>query len=159
MVSKKARKMKAKKARFAQAEKPTPVPPKGKRTFKHGLEVPKNWKDIKRIDDSAGNTRWQDAVEKEVAALIMHNCFDFKTPDYKLTPDYQYCRLHLVYDIKNDLTYKARLVCNGSQVDSRGLSTRATVMKSITVRLLDLIADVLGLQVYVVTLAMLSYKQ
>ncbi len=132
---------------MAQAKKPIPVPPKGKRTFKHGLEVPKNWKDIKRIDDSAGNTRWQNAVEKEVAALIMHNCFDFKTPDFKPTTDYQYCRLHLVYDIKNDLTYKARLVCNGSQVDPRGLSTRATVVKSISVRLLDLIADALGLQV------------
>ena len=80
-------------------------------------------------------------------ALIMHNCFDFKTPDFKPTTDYQYCRLHLVYDIKNDLTYKARLVCNGSQVDPRGLSTRATVVKSISVRLLDLIADALGLQV------------
>ena len=147
VVSKKARRQQAKRARRAQAEKPIPVPPKGKRTFKHGLEVPKNWKDIKRIDDAAGNTRWQDAVEKEVAALIMHKCFDFKTPDYKPTTDYQFCRLHLVYDIKNDLTYKARLVCNGSHVDPRGLSTRATVVKSISVRLLDLIADELGLQV------------
>ena len=45
-VSKKARQTKAKKARLAQAKKPIPVPPKGKRTFKHGLEVPKNWRDI-----------------------------------------------------------------------------------------------------------------
>ena len=73
------------------------------------------------MNDAAGNTRWQDAVEKEVAALIMHKCFDFKTPDYKPPTDYKFCRLHLVYDIKNDLTYKARLVCNGSQVDPRGL--------------------------------------
>ena len=143
VVSKKARRHVVKRARRAQAGKPIPVPPKGKRTFKHGLEVPKNWKDIKRIDDAAGNTRWQDAVEKEVAALIMHKCFDFKTPDYKPPTDYQFCRLHLVYDIKNDLTYKARLVCNGSQVDPRGLSTRATVVKSISVRILDLIADAL----------------
>ena len=63
---------------------------KGKITFKHGLEVPKNWKDIKRMNDAAGNTRWQDAVEKEVAALIMHKCFDFKTPDYKPPTDYQF---------------------------------------------------------------------
>ena len=52
-----------------------------------------------------------------------------------------------MYDIKNDLTYKARLVCNRSQVDPRGLSTRATIVKSISVRLLDLIADALGLRV------------
>ena len=46
-VSKKVRQMKSKKPRLAQTNKPIPVPPKGKRTFKHGLEVPKNWKDIR----------------------------------------------------------------------------------------------------------------
>ena len=52
-----------------------------------------------------------------------------------------------MYDIKPDLTYKARLVCDGSRVDPRGLSTRATVVKGISVRLLDLIADSQNLQV------------
>ena len=104
MVSKKSRQNKAKKERLAHAEKRIPLPTKGKRNFKHGLKVPKNWKDIKRIDGSAGNTRLQNAVEKEVAALIMHNCFDLKTPDYKSSTDYQYFRLHLFHDIKNDLT-------------------------------------------------------
>jgi hypothetical protein len=46
-----------------------------------------------------------------------------------------------VYDIKLDMTYNARLVCNGSRVDPHGLLTRATVVKGISVRLLDLIAD------------------
>ena len=45
------------------------------------------------------------------------------------------------------MTCKARLVCNGSQVDQKNLSTRATVVKSISVRLLDLIANALGLEV------------
>jgi len=121
--------------------------PKGKRIFKYGLEVPKNWKDILRIDEAAGNRNWQDAVEKEVAALVMHNCFDFKSPDFKPSSDFQYCRLHFVYEIKCDLRHKARLVCNGAQVDPRGLATRATVVKGISVRLLDLIADAQDLQV------------
>ena len=30
--------------------------PKGKRTFKYGLEVPKSWKDFIMIDAAAGNT-------------------------------------------------------------------------------------------------------
>ncbi len=51
-----------------------------------------------------------------------------------------------MYDIK-DLTYKARLVCDGSRVDPHGLSTRTTVEKGISVRLLDLIADSQNLQV------------
>ena len=48
--------------------------------------------------------------------------------------------MHWVYAVKNDFTYKARLVCDGSRVDPRGLDTRATVIKSISVRLLDFIA-------------------
>ena len=77
----------------------------------------------------------------------MHNCFDFKTTDYKPTTDYQYCRLQMIYDIKPDLTFKARLVCDGSQVDPRNLSTRAAVLKTVSVRLLYLIADEQGLEV------------
>ena len=116
-------------------------------TFKHGLEVPRSWKDVVRIDAEAGNRRWQEAIEQEVGALIKHDCFDFKTPNYKPPADYQYCRLHFVYDIKSDLRYKARLVCNGKQTDPRGLSTRATVVKTVSVRLLDLIASAQGLKV------------
>ena len=79
-------------------------------------------------------------MSEEIYALIHHKCFDFKSPDFKPFREYQYLRLHLVYDVKSDLTTKARLVCDGSQVDPRGLSTRAAVVKGISVRLLDTIA-------------------
>ena len=35
-----------------------------KRTFKHGLEVPRSWKDVVHIDAEAGNRNWQKAIEK-----------------------------------------------------------------------------------------------
>lgn len=84
---------------------------------------------------------------KKVATLIMHKCFAFKISDYKPSTEYQLCMLNLDYGIKNDLIYKARLVFNGSHVDPRRLSTIATVVKSISLRLLDLIAYALGLKV------------
>ena len=74
---------------------------------------------------------WQDYIEKELSALMHHECFYFKSPDYKLSDDYQYYRLHLGYDTKPDLMYKIRLVCDGGNVDPQGLSTRATVMKGV----------------------------
>lgn len=120
---------------------------KSKREFKYGIEIPRSWKDILRLDSAANNTLWQDAVKKEIGALIQHQCFDFKPPGFKPPSDFQYCRLHFVYEVKSDLRHKARLVCNGSQVDPRGLSTRATVVKTVSVRLLDLIASSQGLQV------------
>ena len=106
-----------------------------------GHAVPKNWKDIIRLDTLNGNRKWKDAVAKEVAALLELGCFDVKSPNYKPPNDYQYVRMHWVYAVKVDLTYKARLVCDGSRVDPRGLDTRATVVKTLSVRLLNIIAD------------------
>ena len=80
-------------------------------------------------------------MAKEAATLMHHECFDFKSPDYKPSSEYQYCRLNLVHDIKPDLRYKVRLACDGSRVDPKGLSTRATVGKGLSVHLLDLVAD------------------
>ncbi|GFH61248.1 hypothetical protein CTEN210_17724 [Chaetoceros tenuissimus] len=115
---------------------------KGRRTkkFEYGIEVPRNWEDVIRIDTENGNRDWQEAVEKEIGALLNFHCFDIKPKDYKLPKDYQYVRMHLVYCAKVDLRKNARLVCDGSRVDPRGLNTRATVVRGISVRLLDVIA-------------------
>ena len=45
------------------------------------------------------------------------------------------------------MRFKARLVCDDSRVDPKGLSTRATVVKNVSVRLLDVIADSQNLNV------------
>ena len=82
-----------------------------------------------------------------MSALIHHQYFDFHSPYFKPPSGYQYVRLNLVYDVKADLTYKARLVCDGNRVDPKGLSTRTTVVKRVSVRLLDLIVDSQNLSV------------
>ena len=112
-----------------------------------GHAVPKKWKDILYLDTQNGNRKWQDAVAKEVAALLELGCFDVKSPNFKPPNDYQFVHMHWVYAVKNDLTYKARLVCDGSRVDPKGLDTQATVVKTLSVRLLDLIADAWNKQV------------
>ena len=75
---------------------------KSKAEFQYGFEVPKNWDDIIRIDNAAGNTKWQDAVEKEVTALIHFGCFAFMGKNFKPASNYQYCCLHFVYAVKNN---------------------------------------------------------
>ncbi len=82
-----------------------------------------------------------------MTALLFHECFDFKSPDYKSSSEYQFYRLYFVYDVKPDFRFKARLVCNESRVDPKGLSTRATVVKGISVRLMDVITNSQGLSV------------
>ncbi|GFH49047.1 hypothetical protein CTEN210_05523 [Chaetoceros tenuissimus] len=115
---------------------------KGRRTkkFEYSIEVPRNWEDVIRIDTENNNRDWQEAVEKEIGALLNFHCFDIKPKGYKPPQDYQYVCMHLVYCAKVDLRKKARLVCDGSRVDPRGLNTRATVVRGISVRLLDVIA-------------------
>ena len=117
---------------------------KGKQYYdeiQYGHAVPKNYSDVIRIDCMNGNHCWKEAVAKEVAALLNLQCFDIQSPDFKPANKYQYVHMHWVYAVKSDLTYKARLVCDGSRVDPKGLNTRATVVKTISVRLLDIIAN------------------
>lgn len=116
-----------------------------KGTTKYGVTVPINFKHAVELDKAENNTLWQDAVKKEIAALIFHKCFEFKAPDYKPPADYQYAPLQIIFEVKNDLRRKMRLVILGNKVDPRGLSTRATVVKGISVRLLSLIAHRDGL--------------
>ena len=55
-----------------------------------------------------------------------------------------------MYDVKPDLRYKTRLECDGSVVNPRGLYTRAAVVKSISIRILDLIAGSQDIKVMMV---------
>ena len=54
-----------------------------KRTFKYGLEVPKSWKSVVRIDFNSINSNWKNTVKKGAGALVFHQFFDFKSPNYK----------------------------------------------------------------------------
>ncbi|GFH49192.1 gag-pol polyprotein [Chaetoceros tenuissimus] len=111
------------------------------RKFEYRVEVPRNWEDVLRIDMENDNTAWQDAIKKEIGALLVLECFDTQEEGYRPPEDYQYVRMHLVYAVKVDLRKKARLVCDGSRVNPRGLTIHATIVKGISVRLLDLIAS------------------
>ena len=73
-------------------------------------------------------------------ALIDHDCFEFKSKDFKPSKKNQFAPLQLVFELKQDLRRKARLVIQGFKVDPRDLETRSTVVKGISVRLLDVIA-------------------
>ena len=80
--------------------------------IQYGHAVPRKYIDCIRIDNMNGNNRWKEAVAKEVAALLNLQCFDIQSPDFKPDNKYQYVHMHWVYAVKQDLTYKARLICD-----------------------------------------------
>lgn len=108
--------------------------------MKYGIAVPSSVEHAYALDKANGDTYWTDAIEKEIKSLLMMECFDFQGPDFKPSSDFQFAPLRMIFEVKQDQRRKARLVIFGHVVDSRGVSARSSVVKGISVRLLDLIA-------------------
>ena len=108
--------------------------------FKYGIEVPKSTKHAEELDTQHGNSLWKEAYQKEIVSLLSLGCFDFCPPDSKPGPDYQFVKLTMIYEVKPDGRRKARLIAGGHLVDPCSISTRSTVVKGVSVHLLDVIA-------------------
>ena len=114
--------------------------PRGK-IFKFGLQVPQNIKEAFEIDKANNNTFWQDAIKAEMSALEELDCFTFHQKGYHPGSDYQSTRLHMIFDVKADtLRRKARLVAGGHLLDALGVDVYSSTVKSISVKLLHVIA-------------------
>jgi hypothetical protein len=107
---------------------------------KFGILIPRNINDARELDRVNGDNGWVDAINKEIGTLLELECFTFLDPDYKPGPEYQFAPLRMIFEVKQDGRKKARLTIGGHVVDSHGVSTRSTVVKTISVRLIDLIS-------------------
>ena len=117
--------------------------------FKYGIEVPKNSEHVKRIDAANNNTFcWQDAYVKEVKALLDLDCFEFHPAEYHegLGSEWQRTSPHMIFDVKQDLTRKCRLVAGGHLVDMLDIQVYLSVFKSISVQLLHIISHKANLE-------------
>ena len=112
----------------------------GQPVFKYGVEVPKSTKHAEELDAQHGNSLWKEAYQKEIVSLLSLGCFDFRPPDSKPGPDYQFVKLTMIYEVKQDGRRKARLVAGGHLVDPCSISTHSTIVKGVSVCLLDVIA-------------------
>ena len=110
--------------------------------YKYGLEVPRNMAHARKIDAANNNTHWQDASKLELKALIDLDCFEFHENGYheKLDGSWQRTTLHMVFDVKKDLTRKARLVAGGHLVDIMNIQVFSSTVKSIIIQLLHVIS-------------------
>ena len=99
------------------------------RKEKYGVVIPTKYVEAVKLDIANGNTLWQTAVATELAALIEHGCFEFKPKGFKPSKDYQFAPMMLVFEVKQDLRRKARLVIQGFRVNPHDLSTRSTSWK------------------------------
>ena len=69
------------------------------RTHKIGIQIPKNIKEAKLLDDANGNTLWWDAIMLEIDNVrIAFDEFDGKIEN--IPPGFQKIKCHLIFDIK-----------------------------------------------------------
>ena len=117
-----------------------------KRDHKFGIRIPKSYQEAVELDRDNGNTLWQDAISKEMAAVRV--AFAVLDDDTKIPPGYQEIACHLVFDVKmEDFRRKARYVAGGHKTEAPATMTYASVVGRETVRIALTIAALNGLDV------------
>ena len=109
------------------------------------LEVPDSVEEALLIDKRNGNTFWADAIQKEMTNARV--AFELMDKDEKPPPGYKKITCHLVFDIKMDLTRKARYVAGGHLTDPPTSMTYASVVSRESVRIGFLVAALNGLDI------------
>ena len=108
-----------------------------KHTHKYRIELPKTVKEVLDINQQMGTDFWRKAIKKEMKNVMP--AFQF-TEDGKILIRYKRIDCHMVFDIKMDLTQKARLVMGGHQTDPLKESLYSSVISKDSVRIILTIA-------------------
>jgi hypothetical protein len=99
-----------------------------KRTHKFGIRTPHSVADAYAIDKAAGNTKWADAIAKEMKNVQVAFRIIDGPPGTRL-PGYQHILCQLVFDIKMDTyQFKARTVGSGYMSETPASMTYASVV-------------------------------
>ncbi len=115
-----------------------------KRTHKFGIRMPKSVAEALMIDKETGTDFWRKAIEKEMRNVMP--AFEFRDDD-KMPIGFKKIDCHMIFDIKMDLTRKARFVAGGHQTDPPKESVYSSVVSRDSVRIAFLIAALNDLEV------------
>jgi hypothetical protein len=107
------------------------------KSHKYGIELPKSVKEALQIDRTTGTNYWELAIQKEMKNVMI--AFEFNNDD-KVPPGYKFIKCHMVFDVKMDLTRKARYVAGGHMTDPPKDSSYSSVVSRDSVRLAFLLA-------------------
>ena len=114
------------------------------RTHKFGIELPKSVAEALEIDRRTGTDFWAKAIGKEMRNVMV--AFEFRDDDV-VPIGYKHIDCHMIFEIKMDLTRKARFVAGGHQTDPPKESTYSSVVSRDSVRIAFVIAALNDLDV------------
>lgn len=118
------------------------------RTHKYGIEIPKSVAHALELDAKNGDTRWWDAIMKEMANVrVAFQKFEGEKQD--LPPGFQEIKCHMIFDVKlgENFRRKARYVAGGHVTDPPATTTYSSVVSRESVRIALLIAALNDLEV------------
>ena len=113
--------------------------------LKFGVEVPSTVEEALALDKRNGKMLWFDAIEKEMQNSRI--AFKLLGRGEKAPVGYKEITCHLIFDLKMDLTRKARYVAGGHLTDPPTSMTYASVVSRDNVRIAFLLAALNGLQI------------
>ena len=109
-----------------------------KKKMKFGIVIPTNYEEAVLIDRANGNRFWQDAVKKEMSNVEI--AFKFLDDGTKVPIGFKEITCHLIFDVKFDLTRKARYVGGGHLTSVSPSMSYSSVVSRDSVRIMFLIA-------------------
>ena len=77
---------------------------------KFGIDIPQNTRQALLLDKQNKNTKWADAIAKEMEGMKRLDVFEFHSPGKRCPKDqgWQYASMHMIFDVKKeDLCHKA----------------------------------------------------
>ena len=115
-----------------------------KKSYKFGVTVPNTVEEAIKLDQINGNELWKKAIGKEIGNVKV--AFQLMEEGEKLPVGSKEIPYHIIFDVKLDLTRKARLVAGGYRNKSVPAYTIfSSVASRDSVRLMFLIAALNGL--------------
>ena len=116
-----------------------------KNNLKFGIKIPRSVREALQLDKQNNSTNWQDAIEREMKNVKI--AFKFLDKSDRPPTGFKQIRCHLIFDVKMDLTRKARFVAGGHLTDPPTSMTYASVVSRETFRLAFLVAAINDLEI------------
>ena len=101
------------------------------RRMNFSVKVPLTAEEAIALDKQNGNTLWHDAIEKEMKNLRIAS--EVLDKDASVPVGYKEIMCHLIFEVKMNLTRKARYVAGGHLTNPPSLMTYASVVGQCTV--------------------------
>ena len=121
-------------------------------THKYGIKLPHSVEEALKIDRITSTTYWKDAIEKElrVVKVAWESREDLDLGEVRAGRQligHTEITCHMVFDVKMDLTRKARLVAGGHLTDAPSSLTYSSVVSRDSIRIAFLLASLNNLKV------------